>query len=106
MNIVKKSCTAYNACRTFYVQIVKLLAVFERIHVDELAAAEAGFFGFRVYVEERAPYQRECVYHVSVRDEVKNSSAAPKVSWSAMGMRSLMVSRPYSSARAWGTPMA
>ena len=45
MNIVKKSCTAYNACRTFYVQIVKLLAVFERIHVDELAAAEAGFFG-------------------------------------------------------------
>ena len=45
MNIVKKSCTAYHACRTFYVQIVKLLAVFERIHVDELAAAEAGFFG-------------------------------------------------------------
>ena len=37
---------------------------------------------------------------------VKNSCSAPKVSWSAMGMRSLMVSRPYSSARAWGTPMA
>ena len=37
---------------------------------------------------------------------VKNSCSAPKVSCPAIGIRSLMQFRPYSSARACGTPMA